>query len=460
MEPKTSRHRRNISSRSSRPRSSTKGPLEATDDPLSGTESPKSPLRSHIQSPTSPERSRSPLGPLDNYDSIQTQLDHILKEDASALKKDLSFLLRPDIYHPLSQLEIPVAFRAAFTTPSPGEGLPDLLKTLDKLLTEGHFLLAAHLCGTLLTSHFVSPTDSNTILTLFYIRLACLELTGNGILAAQESKALEDLNSSFYYVSPDLEITGEGRDQSQKPRPRHIAPWPLRVLAVRLQSIGFGDARRSIAGLYEIGLEARQEIMRPGIDKAEKQVWKDRLADLGLRSVNALIEMGDLDAARRSLESLQGPGPESDTKKLRKALLNIRIGDVETAKEILNESTELGEGILKPLLDMAEGRYDDAVGGWKSLLEKGTAKDQEAMFTNNLAVCLLYTGKLNESRKLLESLLAGNNSFQSLTFNLATIYELCSDKSRNLKLHLADEVAKQPHTGDTNIDRPNADFKL
>ncbi|KAJ9309467.1 hypothetical protein DTO217A2_1085 [Paecilomyces variotii] len=460
MEPKTSRHRRNISSRSSRPRSSTKGPLEATDDPLSGAESPNSPLRSRIQSPTSPEPSRSPLGPLDNYDSIQTQLDHILKEDVSALKKDLSFLQRAEIYHPLSQLEIPPAFRAAFTTPSPGEDLPALLKTLDKLLNEGHFLLAAHLCGTLLTSHFVSPTDSNTIFTLFYIRLACLELTGNGILAAQESKALEDLNSSFYYVSPDLEITGQARDQTQKPRPRHIAPWPLRVLAVRLQSIGFGDARRGIAGLYEIGLEARQEIMRPGIDKAEKQVWKDRLADLGLRSVNALIEMGDLDAARRSLESLKGPGPESDTEKLRRAFLNIRIGDVGTARDILNESTQLGEGILNPLLDMAEGRYDDAVAGWKSLLEKSPSKDQEAMFTNNLAVCLLYIGKLNESRGLLESLISGNNSFQSLTFNLATIYELCSDKSRNLKLRLADEVAKQPHTGDTNIDRPNADFKL
>jgi hypothetical protein len=32
--------------------------------------------------------------------------------------------------------------------------------------------------------------------------------------------------------------------------------------------------------------------------EAERELWKQRLADLGVRSVNALIEMGDFDAAR------------------------------------------------------------------------------------------------------------------------------------------------------------------
>lgn len=65
-----------------------------------------------------------------------------------------------------------------------------------------------------------------------------------------------------------------------------------------------------------------------------------------------------------------------------------------------------------------------------------------------------------QSRALLESLVSANHSFPSLTFNLSTIYELCSEKSRNLKMHLADEVAKQTHSGETNLDRSNADFKL
>lgn len=61
---------------------------------------------------------------------------------------------------------------------------------------------------------------------------------------------------------------------------------------------------------------------------------------------------------------------------------------------------------------------------------------------------------------LLESLISANHSFASLTFNLSTIYELCSDKSTGLKSQLSDAVARQPVSGDMNLDRPNADFKL
>lgn len=65
-----------------------------------------------------------------------------------------------------------------------------------------------------------------------------------------------------------------------------------------------------------------------------------------------------------------------------------------------------------------------------------------------------------QARVLLESLISANHSFASLTFNLSTIYELCSDKSTGLKSQLSDAVARQPVSGDMNLDRPNADFKL
>lgn len=45
-------------------------------------------------------------------------------------------------------------------------------------------------------------------------------------------------------------------------------------------------------------------------------------------------------------------------------------------------------------------------------------------------------------------------------FNLATVYELCSDKSSKLKTSLVETVARQPITGQTNLDRPNSDFKM
>ncbi|KAL4958288.1 hypothetical protein BDW69DRAFT_99510 [Aspergillus filifer] len=433
------KHGRNLS-RSSRPRSSTKGPLDQPDDPLS-VES-----LSRISTPLSPK-------PFEHGtfsgESLRLLDPLVPAELSSNIEKDLSFLLRYDNYHSLSQVDIPHALRSDFISPTSDETLNSSLGTLEKLLAEGHFLLAAYLCGQILMSSLVSPTDIQVIFALFYTRLACLELSGNTIIAAQESKALEDLSSTFYYIDPE----------HQSSYPRHIAPWPLRVLAIRLQSIGFGDPRRGIGGLYEIGLEARKEIMRPDIDAAEREIWKQRLSDLGIRAVNALVEMGDLTAAKRSLESLRQRGPVNEATKLRAMLLELSIGDVDAARKQCEELGEGGDAIFTPLLSMAEGRYDDAVGEWRALKDKGRAID-DAIVSQNLAVCLLYTGQLSGAREVLESLLHTQHSFPSLVFNLATVYELCSDKAVQLKQGLVEAIAKQPITGNANLDRLNADFKL
>lgn len=366
----------------------------------------------------------------------------------------------------------------------PGEPLSTNLGILEKLLVEGRFLVAAHFAGSILTSSLITPTDIKIIFSLFYTRLACLELSGNTVLAAQESKALEDLNSTFYYIDSSLDSSKQKiqnedlKDIEHGPFPRHIVPWPLRVLAVRLQSIGFGDSRRSIGGLYEIGLEARAQIMKNETSEPERKVWKERLADLGMRSVNALVEMGDLDAANRSLEGLDTSSLESDTTKLRKALLFLRMGDLDATQRVFDNPPNSKEpSLLKPLISMSDGRYQDAINEWRILLEDNQRTDG-ALVAHNLAVCLLYTGQLDEvcwlpwfrlepfdlsllqARQLLESQISANQSFSSLIFNLSTVYELCSDNAGQLKGQLAATISNQPISGQTNLDRSNADFKL
>ncbi|KAL4915346.1 hypothetical protein BDW62DRAFT_126491 [Aspergillus aurantiobrunneus] len=443
-----SKHGRNVS-RSSRPRSSTKGPLEQPDDPLD--------TENLSKTPTPLNENAADYGTYTGSSFIS--LDPLApKELSSNLDKDLSFLLRYDNYHSLSQVDIPHALRSEFITPKSNESLASSLGTLERLLAEGHFLLAAYLCGTILTSTLISATDIKLIFALFYTRLACLELSGNAIIAAQESKALEDLSSTFYYVDPELEAADSNDHQPNYPK--HIAPWPLRVLAIRLQSIGFGDPRRGIGGLYEIGLEARREIMRPDIDPAEREIWKQRLSDLGIRTVNALIEMGDLNAAKRSLESLRKTEPANEVTKLRAVLLLLSIGDIDAARQLCVDFGDTGDAIFKPLLSMVEGRYDDAVLEWRALLEYKNRETDDAIISQNLAVCLLYTGQLTEARDVLESLVQAQHSFPSLVFNLATVYELCSDKSVQLKHGLVEVIAKQPITGHANLNRLNADFKL
>ena len=49
--------------------------------------------------------------------------------------------------------------------------------------------------------------------------------------------------------------------------------------------------------------------------------------------------------------------------------------------------------------------------------------------------------------------------FHALTFNLATVYELCTEKSRARKTELVERVVAQ-HGHDVACERGNVDFKL
>ena len=198
--------------------------------------------------------------------------------------------------------------------------------------------------------------------------------------AAKEAKALEDLNSPIYRD----EVTG-----------LHLVPWELRILAVRLLGIGYGDLKRGVWGYYDLARDAREEIGRTTGE--EQKLWVERLHDLGVRVGNALIEMGDLVGAARHLKTLRGRNSNDDqVLNGRLALLYLKLGNVAAARTCL-ESQDGSDGAyasLRPLLSMAEGHYDAAVDEWRALLSTSPS----AIATQNLAVCLLYTGRLDEVR--------------------------------------------------------------
>jgi len=106
--------------------------------------------------------------------------------------------------------------------------------------------------------------------------------------------------------------------------------------------------------------------------------------------------MGDLDSARRSLVNLKTPAKEASLNRTRLSLLYLKIGDVDAARKLLGMEPQISESLLNPLLSMAEGRYSDAVTEWKTIRGCQGGKEGEALITQNLAVCLLYIGKLNE----------------------------------------------------------------
>ncbi|KAF9871378.1 hypothetical protein CkaCkLH20_11025 [Colletotrichum karsti] len=431
-QPPTNRgHGRNISvTRPVRPRSSTKGPLDLDDTPLNDPLSPKSAATEEPkQRPLSGQRSPAPLhSPVPPVKTTVT--------------KDFSFLLRPEIYHSVNTINIPVAFKTNPKQPTPDASLEDLLAM-------GHFRAAAIAAVQELTATGgperprVDPSDHQRIFTLLYTRLACLTLIDATSTAAQEVRALEDLNAAIYID----ETTGE-----------HLVPWELRVLNIRLQALGFGDFRRSVMSYHDLAREAREQISKATArhDNSTRELWKARLHDLGIDVAGALIEMDDLSGAAHHLSTLKDRGDGKMA--LSRALMWLHLGDADAARRCVQDSGGDGrhaEMVVAALCQMADGEYDAALQSWRGLKEEL----MDEMIGVNMAVCLLYTGKLTEARALLEDLVSNGYSSHTLLFNLSTTYELCTERNRNLKLRLVEKVAELDETV-KGWEKTNADFKL
>ncbi|KAF2021535.1 hypothetical protein BU24DRAFT_383593 [Aaosphaeria arxii CBS 175.79] len=443
------------------PRRSTKGPLQDSDvidDPLSA-QFDTNPNR--ILSPT--RSVPSPLSP--PHDGQQQQLPDMPQ-------KDLSFIQDASAYHVLPASNIPPPFLNA---PS----VPPVSSPIDTLLASGHYRLAAIAAARNIVTA-ASPTDYETLFHLLHIRLACLCLIHEHSLAAQESKVLGDLNSSFY-LHP---LTNA-----------HIVPWDLRLLVVRLAALGYGEWRKGIMGYYELARECRDNIAKSDLED-DKRRWRNRLRDCGIRVANVLVEMGDLEGAGRHLSSLspastdtmpstsEGDEKEEDDDDDAKAIVYmetlvwLRVGDIRAARLCLSRASgsttpndTILNGALTALSHLADSSYARAVSTLQALHEQHPSNP---MITQNLAVCLLYTGHIAQARSLLSSLAipaSPSNStdeatksatppFHSLTFNLCTIYELCTERSRDRKVRLAEALAERTPDGVVGWEIPSADFKL
>ena len=385
-----------------------------------------------------------------------------LEQYEEVTDRDFAFLLEPGIYHPLSQLDIPGPFRRAFPQPLPAStSISEAVAQINDLLSQCDYLRAAHLAGLVLISGAVRPTDQKTIFHLLSIRYSCLELSGNILLAAQEAKSLEDLGSTFYYSEPpqDETMTEESAD---KPLPKHIVPFNLRLQALRLQSIGFSDPRRGVASLYDLGAECREYLSSSTLSSAQRQLWSQRLQEVGVRVVNALVEMNDIDCARRTLDSTK-PTTEEELGlwTLRKVTLSIRMGLLGEAQKIVRYSNISGpeKSILESLIAVADDRFDAAI----ELLTRPTMEHHRpllALAKQNLAVAYLYQGDIQHAKEVLDTLINDDQSFQTLTINLATILDLTTDRSREMKLRLAERVSKQQSPPKQARSYTNADFKL
>lgn len=424
-------HGRSPSGRVAVARRMTRGPLddEEGDDPLADT-------ATTVTTPTT----SNPL-------STPTPTTPTTTTTPAPFSLDVAFLQDPAAYHVL-----PTTAPPAFHQPAAS---PSVAAPIDSLLLAGHFRLAATAAARNIVSA-AAPTDYPTLFHLVHIRLACLCLVSEHALAAQEAKVLGDLTSAFYRHP----LTNA-----------HLVPWPLRLLVVRLATLGYGEWRKAIMGYYDLAKECREAILRAPAD-ADKALWRARLRDCGIRVANTLVEMGDLEGAARHLATLSASPVDSTADSLSPAdarealvmetLVWLRVGDLASARRCLarasaTQSDALLDGALAALLQLADSDYAAAAASFRALHDQFPA---DAMLAQNLAVCLLYTGHIADARHVLTALLDHTPPFHALLFNLSTVFELCTERSRDEKTRVAEHLAARKPGDGVGWERSAAEFKL
>lgn len=386
---------------------------------------------------------------------------------------DLSLLLRPALYSPIPTTGIPPPFLHSAHQPTPGA-------PLEQLLEAGHFRHAAEKVGEILgSSGEISPFDIPRVLELFYVRLACLVLISHPEIAAKEARALLDIlaREGGSFSQPGSRAASRERPV-ERINALAMIPWDLRLLLESLKTVLTNDSRRGVMNLYQLASECRAQaaLAAKTSDTEARAMWGTRLSDLGIRVANELVSMGEYETAIRHLQTLEGRGDGLDEKEqitmaVRKALLYLRIGHVDAAAGCYTglTSTESSRGVemLRALNYMAETDYSSAVDTLNAL---HSAHPSDELVKHNLAVCLLYNGHVTRASEVLEDLVGGHGEegtpgsvFPALLFNLATIYELRTEKAREKKVNLVEKVADR-QSGSQNegvlYERQGVDFKL
>ncbi|KAK3673019.1 hypothetical protein LTR78_007130 [Recurvomyces mirabilis] len=412
------RHGRNIS----QPllRRSTKGPLDAVDDPLANAKSTP-PMASPV------EQAPSTI-------SADSTLTEAAIPQRAKPNVDIRFLQAPNLYQPIPTDDVAPPFLLAKHQPPSDTPLSNLIQS-------GHFRRAAGVAAQQILQ--CTAEDAELAFQLLYTRFACLILISRPDLAAQEAVPLLDILARSPPGAEDLVA---------------VMPWELRLLLIRLQSFTAADGgRRGVMALYALAGECRARVKeaRASDESAEVESWVQRLRDLGLRVVDALVEMGELETATRHLDSLSDA--DANEVAYRKTLLRTRVGDMQSARDCLGGVHNASrKAALTVLMEMADGK--EATRSWESLMN--TESDHPA-YANNLAVAMVYADRVVEARDLLETAVAASPAFAGVLFNIGTIYELCSDRAVDHKAALARKVAeKEPVPASGGWERSTYDFKL
>lgn len=338
--------------------------------------------------------------------------------------------------------------------------VPQNNEGLRKLIELGNHRAAINLTGRLLALHGQGIGKAGQpskitpdILQVWFVRIALLIKLRMFAVAELEAASFGSLDQPDLYYGFYPDIYGS--------RIGSMVPFGFRILLAELP-MHLGQFSEALNRLHVILNIVNQilENLKSGFAEngdvlemtevnrtASLTLWKQRWTKIKFSILNCLLAQKDYFSAVEVVQSLDAAGVVS--KRHLHGLLGrifLQLGDVKAAQENFRRAAELDKDenpsehfMNSGLMNVALNKFDEAYERFK---EASELNSQDPVAINNMAVCLLYLGRLRDALALLKGTVQRVDMLhEGILFNLSTLFELESSQSAERKQSLLQSVS-------------------
>ncbi|XP_076628557.1 trafficking protein particle complex subunit 12 [Colletes latitarsis] len=334
---------------------------------------------------------------------------------------------------------------------------------LRNLIQAGCYKAAINLSGRLLAVYAqgygkINQPSKHTphSLQLWYTRLALLTKLKQIDVLENESKPFGNLDKPDMYFTFYPELYGT--------RPGSMASFSFRLLLAEIP-LYCGKPKQALDNLFKLLATVNQIITnynaglggdgsRIKVSAAEQtdavRLWKGRKLRVLMSIANCAVNTKNYVLAIDILEQLcdypNWTTEQLDALKSSIGRLHLFLGDVSAAEKLLigkhkqDSNLSVRELMDRGLMAVAQNAFQDA---YTCFLAAATLDPSNIVLTNNMAVCLLYTGQLKAAVNLYETAITKNpvkGLQEPILLNICSAYELHTIHCEQPKLHLLSQL--------------------
>lgn len=329
---------------------------------------------------------------------------------------------------------------------------------LRKLIQVGCYKAAVNLSGRLLAVYAqgygkINQPSKHTphSLQLWYTRLALLAKLRQIDILENESKPFGNLDKPDMYFTFYPELYGT--------RPGSMATFAFRLLLAEVP-LYCGKPKQALDNLHKILATVEQIISNFNIDLSgdgtriklsliQKEdairLWKARKSRIFISVANCAVAIKNyvlgIETLEKLCESTDWTFEQLDAIKSSIGRIHLFLGDVSAAEKLLinrdnSDVVTVRKLIDKGLMAVAQNSFQEAYNYFQHAC---SLDPTNVALTNNMAVCLLYTGQLKAAVHLYENAISKDplkTLQEPILLNMCTSYELHTTHCKQSKLYL------------------------